>query len=203
VRASKALFPHAATPDAAMDGRPPGRVRHSSSQYDFVKLRVWLGEGEDRHATVLSRFLLCRTLTAAKVPLAVAVKVALEVKKTLVDSDQLDVTQAQLEAVLFRVMRKRAYGDDVASRYRMLAAFHVKRAPLIVLVCGSVCTGKSTIAAALSQACARFLCSRALSSCLEQPPEPLEPVAQRLNLPNMLQTEVVYEARRCCSCLRT
>jgi len=43
------------------------RVRHSSSQYDFVKVRVWLGEGEDRHATVLSRFLLVRTLTAAKV----------------------------------------------------------------------------------------------------------------------------------------
>ena len=45
----------------------PARVRHSSSQYDFVKVRVWLGDGEDRHATVLSRFLLVRTLTAAKV----------------------------------------------------------------------------------------------------------------------------------------
>ena len=32
-----------------------------------MKLRVWLGDGEDRHATVLSRFLLCRTLTAARV----------------------------------------------------------------------------------------------------------------------------------------
>jgi hypothetical protein len=31
-----------------------------------VKVRVWLGESEDRHATVLSRFVLCRTLTAAK-----------------------------------------------------------------------------------------------------------------------------------------
>jgi hypothetical protein len=76
-----------------MDGRTPARVRHSSSQcvcyyiaaaysqtwaptssrcasphtrYDFVKVRVWLGESEDRHVTVLSRFVLCRTLTAAK-----------------------------------------------------------------------------------------------------------------------------------------
>jgi len=49
-----------------MEAHALPRVRHSSSQYDFVKVRVWLGDGEDRHATVLSRFLLVRTLTAAK-----------------------------------------------------------------------------------------------------------------------------------------
>ena len=49
-----------------MEAHALPRVRHSSSQYDFVKVRVWLGEGDDRHATVLSRFLLVRTLTAAK-----------------------------------------------------------------------------------------------------------------------------------------
>ena len=57
------LSPAAAPAPAAAAS---GRVRHSySSAYDFVKVRVWLGDGEERHATVLSRFLLVRTLTAA------------------------------------------------------------------------------------------------------------------------------------------
>ena len=85
-------------------------------------------------------------------PYDAAVKVALHVKKELVDGDQLDVSQAQLEATIFRVMRKRAFGDDFVSRYRMLSAFHLKRAPLVLLIVGGVCTGKTTVATKLSQA---------------------------------------------------
>lgn len=96
-----------------------------------------------------------RVLAPAQVPYEAAVKVALRVKKDLVDADALDVSQAQLEAVVFRVLRKRAFGDDTVSRYRMLSAFHVKRTPLIILVCGSVCCGKSTVATKLSQARSR------------------------------------------------
>ena len=84
-------------------------------------------------------------------PYDAAVKVALHVKKELVDGDQLDVSQAQLEATIFRVMRKRAFGDDFVSRYRMLSAFHLKRAPLVLLIGGGVCTGKTTVATKLSQ----------------------------------------------------
>ena len=84
-------------------------------------------------------------------PYDAAVKVALHVKKELVDGDQLDVSQAQLEATIFRVMRKRAFGDDFISRYRMLSAFHLKRAPLVLLIVGGVCTGKTTVATKLSQ----------------------------------------------------
>ena len=72
-------------------------------------------------------------------------------KKELVDGDLLDVSQAQLEATIFRVMRKRAFGDDFISRYRMLSAFHLKRAPLVLLIVGGVCTGKTTVATKLSQ----------------------------------------------------
>ena len=86
-----------------------------------------------------------------QVPYDAAVKVALHVKKELVDGDQLDVSQAQLEATIFRVMRKRAFGDDFVSRYRMLSAFHLKRAPLVLLIVGGVCTGKTTVATKLSQ----------------------------------------------------
>ena len=88
-------------------------------------------------------------------PYEAAVKVALHVKKELVDGDLLDVSQAQLEATIFRVLRKRAFGDDFISRYRMLSSFHLKRAPLVLLVVGGVCTGKTTLATKLSQVCFR------------------------------------------------
>ncbi len=104
-----------------------------------------------------------------QVPYDAAVKISLEVKKQLVDSDQLDVSQAALETALFRVMRKRAFADDYVQRYRMLTAFHLKRAPLIILLAGGLCSGKSTAASQLSQ---------------------------RLNLPNVVQTDMVLEVRR-------
>jgi hypothetical protein len=40
--------------------------RNASSKYDFVKVKVWLGENAD-HYYVLSRFLLSRMLTVTKV----------------------------------------------------------------------------------------------------------------------------------------
>lgn len=133
-----------------------------------MQVRIWLGRDGQRHAVVFSRFLLVRSLTAARVPYDAAVKVALEVKKQLVDSDQLDVEAASFEGAVFNVMRQRHYGDEFIALYREVTSFHTKRAPLIVLICGGVCTCKSTVAASL---------------------------AQRLNLPNVLQTDLVAEAR--------
>lgn len=40
--------------------------RNTSSKYDFVKVKVWLGDNAD-HYYVLSRFLLSRMLTVTKV----------------------------------------------------------------------------------------------------------------------------------------
>ncbi|KAG8100829.1 hypothetical protein GUJ93_ZPchr0013g34903 [Zizania palustris] len=142
--------------------------RNASSKYDFVKVKVWLGENAD-HYYVLSRFLLCRMLTVTKIPNHVAIKIALELKKLLVDNSLLDVSQSDLEANLFKLMEKRGYGEDYINRYKMMTRFHHQRVPLVVLVCGTACTGKSTIATQL---------------------------AGRLNLPNVLQTDMVYELLR-------
>ncbi|KAL9274811.1 2-phosphoglycerate kinase-like protein [Drosera capensis] len=118
--------------------RPSGFAsRNASSKYDFVKVKVWLGDNAD-HYYVLSRFLLSRMLTVTKIPNHVAIKIALELKKLLIDNSLLDV-------------------------------FHHQRVPLVILVCGTACSGKSTIATQL---------------------------AQRLNLPNVLQTDMVYELLR-------
>lgn len=142
--------------------------RNVSSKYDFVKVKVWLGDNAD-HYYVLSRFLLSRMLTVTKIPNHVAVKIALELKKLLIDNSLLDVSQSDLEANLFKLMERRGYGEEYINLYKMMTRFHHQRVPLVILVCGTACVGKSTIATQL---------------------------AQRLNLPNVLQTDMVYELLR-------
>ncbi|KAL9689720.1 hypothetical protein QQ045_010109 [Rhodiola kirilowii] len=142
--------------------------RNTSSKYDFVKVKVWLGDNAD-HYYVLSRFLLSRMLTVTKIPNHVAIKIALELKKLLIDNSLLDVSQSDLEANLFKLMERRGYGEEYINRYKMMTRFHHQRVPLVILVCGTACAGKSTIATQL---------------------------AQRLNLPNVLQTDMVYELLR-------
>ncbi|KAL4557167.1 hypothetical protein LXL04_035339 [Taraxacum kok-saghyz] len=143
-------------------------TRNGSSKYDFVKVKVWLGDNAD-HYYVLSRFLLSRMLTVTKIPNHTALKIALELKKLLVDNSLLDVSQSDLETNLFKLMKWRGYGQKYINRYRMMTRFHHQRVPLVILVCGTACVGKSTIATQL---------------------------AQRLNLPNVLQTDMVYELLR-------
>lgn len=143
-------------------------ARNASSKYDFVKVKVWLGDNAD-HYYVLSRFLLSRMLTVTKIPNHVAIKIALELKKLLIDNSLLDVSQSDLEANLFKLMERRGYGVEYINRYKMMTRFHHQRVPLVILVCGTACTGKSTISTQL---------------------------AQRLNLPNVLQTDMVYELLR-------
>ncbi|KAM0934314.1 putative P-loop containing nucleoside triphosphate hydrolase [Dioscorea sansibarensis] len=160
------------SPDGGIDSPslPRSRLsaRNASSKYDFVKVKVWLGGNAD-HYYVLSRFLLSRMLTVTKIPNHVAVKIALELKKLLVDNSLLDVSQSDLEANLFKLMERRGFGEEYINRYRMMTRFHHQRVPLVILVCGTACAGKSTIATLL---------------------------AQRLNLPNVLQTDMVYELLR-------
>lgn len=143
-------------------------TRNASSKYDFVKVKVWLGDNAD-HYYVLSRFLLSRMLTVTKIPNHVALKIALDLKKLLIDNSLLDVSQSDLEANLFKLMERRGYGQEYINRYKMMTRFHHQRVPLVILVCGTACVGKSTIATQL---------------------------AQRLNLPNVLQTDMVYELLR-------
>lgn len=66
-------------------------------------------------------------------------------------------------------MLKRGYGEDYVHRYRMVTEFHHQRVPLVILIGGVAAVGKSTIASQLSQ---------------------------RLNLPNVLHTELAYDLLR-------
>ncbi|XP_008802818.1 uncharacterized protein LOC103716556 isoform X3 [Phoenix dactylifera] len=165
---SHAPPPRESSSEDKKEAAPSLPARNASSKYDFVKVKVWLGDNAD-HYYVLSRFLLSRMLTVTKIPNHVAIKIALELKKLLVDNSLLDVSQSDLEANLFKLMERRGYGEEYINRYKMMTRFHHQRVPLVILVCGTACVGKSTIATQL---------------------------AQRLNLPNVLQTDMVYELLR-------
>lgn len=159
---------HAVAPVAGEGSSVPRPSRGAASKYDFVKVKVWLGTNAD-HYYVLSRFLVSRMLLVTKIPNHVAIKISLELKKLLIDNSLLDVSQSDLEANLFKLMERRGYGAEYIERYKMMTRFHHQRTPLVILVCGTACVGKSTIATQ---------------------------IAQRLNIPNVLQTDMVYELLR-------
>lgn len=147
---SSPLAPPSAAAEAAATHHPPPPLSH-------------------RHYYVLSRFLVSRTLTSILIPPPVAVALSLELKKQLVDSDRFDIDQHDLESQLFALMRSKGYGRRYEESYRAMTTFHHDRTPLLVLVGGSYCTGKSTLASKL---------------------------AQRMNLPNVLQTDMLADLLR-------
>eukprot|EP00884_Botryococcus_braunii_P006300 jgi/Botrbrau1/15671/Bobra.4_1s0053.2 len=131
---------------ASLTVAPREQSRSSGSKYDFVKVKVWLGENQSHHY-VLSRFLISRMLTVTKIP----------------------YIKAHFEDILFHIMRSRGFGDEYVQRYKMVSQFFQQRRPLIILICGLPCTGKSTVA---------------------------QQLASRLNLPNVLQTDIICELLR-------
>ncbi|OZJ05377.1 hypothetical protein BZG36_01995 [Bifiguratus adelaidae] len=143
--------------------RSATRSKTFSSKYDFVKVRVELSS---QHYYVLSRFLVSRMLTAARIRQAHALRIALDLKKRLVDRDILVISQKDMERELFWLMARLGYGMENIILYRKIAWFHHQRIPLILLVAGTACIGKSTIATQL---------------------------AERLNLSNVVKTDVVYD----------
>ncbi len=124
---------------------------------------------------------------------------------------KLPRAQDHFEAILFNVMRARGFGDDYVERYKMVTKFFQQRRPLIVLICGVPCTGMQLLISQLhldhvylrgpkscGVACycsvkklvVRVSVSFAGKSTLAQQ------LASRLNMPNVLQTDAIYEV--CC-----
>ncbi|KAI9303720.1 hypothetical protein BJ944DRAFT_231913, partial [Cunninghamella echinulata] len=146
-----------------MDEKDIKSQKNSASKYDFVKVRVHLS---DQHYYVLSRFILCRMLTAAQISYSHALRIALDLKKRLVDQGQLDISQQELQKELFELFNEHGYGDIHVKRYKTVSSFHHQRIPLVILIAGTGLTGKSTMATRLSE---------------------------RLNLSSVLKTDVIYD----------
>lgn len=69
-------------------------------------------------------------------------KIALELKKTLVDQNRLNVSQAELEELLFSLMARRGFGPQYIQAYTTVAAFYQRRQPLVVVLMGAPWTGQ-------------------------------------------------------------
>lgn len=50
-----------------------------------------------------------------------AVRIALDLKKSLVDQGRLDISQSELEVELFRIMNKYDYGEINIQLYKMIS----------------------------------------------------------------------------------
>ncbi|KEG15191.1 ATP/GTP nucleotide-binding protein [Trypanosoma grayi] len=118
-----------------------------SSKYDRVKIKVHLG-GE--HYYILSRFLLSKMLTFCKLPTTAAARVSLALKKFFVDQEKLEITQAELETATFCTMAQYGYGEAHARLFPLMTRFYIERVPLVILIAGSGCCGKTAIAHSLS-----------------------------------------------------
>eukprot|EP00879_Flechtneria_rotunda_P008427 GHRR01008828.1.p1 GENE.GHRR01008828.1~~GHRR01008828.1.p1 ORF type:complete len:921 (+),score=400.41 GHRR01008828.1:941-3703(+) len=77
--------------------------------------------------------------------------------------------QADLEAVLFSIVRSKGFDEQYIDCYKMVTQFYQQRQPLCIIICGTAWTGKSTIA---------------------------QQLAARINIPNVMQTDIVYELLR-------
>jgi 2-phosphoglycerate kinase len=121
--------------------------RRNYSKYDFVKIKVLLGD----HHFIFSRFLVSRILTLIKIQQKDAIKITLNLKKYLVDENMLELEQVKLEEYLFKVMTSFGYGGHFVNRYRMISRFYHKRVPLLILVAGTGCVGMSTLVTQLAE----------------------------------------------------
>ena len=121
--------------------------------------------------------------------------------------------------MVFGLLRARGYGDEYVARYRLVARFFAQKRPLIILIAGSACTGAAMacrhargggqrmagwLCPGAARACA-CACPAAHRCCLAYAPPVLrlagksslaQQLASRLNLPNVLQTDVLYEVRK-------
>ena len=62
--------------------------RKTYSKYDLVKVKVYLAD----HFYIFSRFLISRVLTLIKVKEKDAIKMTLDVKKSLVEENKLEIS---------------------------------------------------------------------------------------------------------------
>ncbi|CDW77269.1 UNKNOWN [Stylonychia lemnae] len=121
--------------------------RKTYSKYDLVKVRVILQD----HFYIFSRFLISRVLTLIKVKEKDSIRMTLEVKKMLIESNRLEISQAELESYLFEVLKKFGYNDEFVKQYKMITAFYQKRLPFIIMIVGTDCMGKSTLVTQLGE----------------------------------------------------
>jgi hypothetical protein len=62
------------------------------------------------------------------------------------------VLQAQLEDVLFSIVRAKGFDEAYIDCYRMVTQFYQSRQPLCIIICGAAWTGKAQLLTLLPRA---------------------------------------------------
>lgn len=140
-------------------------IERKISKFDIMKITVTLGD----HFYVFSRFLVSRILTMNKIPPKDSIRIAMDLKKMLVEEEKFELKQAEIEIYLFRIMSGYNYGEAYINRYQMMSRFYASRAPLLIIIAGPPVCGKSTLVTRL---------------------------ADRVNVANVLQTSIVTSVMR-------
>lgn len=130
------------------------------SKYDLIKIKVFLGQ----HWFVFSRYILAGILQVIHINERDSQKIAYLLKKKLVEQGLTTVSLGDFQVQLFNLLFELGYDQSFKNRYLMMNKFYSNRAPLIILIAGSVLVGKSSIANQLSE---------------------------RINISNVLQTKIV------------
>lgn len=71
----------------------------------MVKIKVRL----DEHFYIFSRFLISRMLTLSRIKKLDAIQIAKDIKKQLIDRNQLEINSNDLESLIFETMTKFGY----------------------------------------------------------------------------------------------
>lgn len=147
-------------------------VQARSSKYDYVKIRVWLhhtpataqshnnipNNDTVNHWYVLSRYVLSRLISSCTgLRSNVAVTIALQLKKNLVDNGQLDITQAELNEYITQLIQQynSTQHDAVqypqyVDQYNQLQQWQSAHICTIILIAGTYGCNKHMIGARLA-----------------------------------------------------
>lgn len=137
-------------------------IKGASSRYDYVKVRVWLGS---KYYYVLSRFSVSQILMLCRVPQKEAQKIALRLKKHLVDQGILDIEQERLNQTLFQVAQGFGVSETTFQLYAKVLKYYQLKLPCIIVLYG------------VDQVTMMEIAGR---------------IAERLNIYNVLDTDTVY-----------
>ena len=67
---------------------------------------------------------MSRILTLIKIRERDAIKITLDIKKELVEHLRIEITQQELEKILFRKIEEFQYGERFINRYKLVTKFY-------------------------------------------------------------------------------
>ena len=123
------------------------KKRNIRTKYDNISVKVLI----DGYEYIFSRFNLSRYLRACQIPSNISVDISRKIKEDLINNGQFSITQEDLTKKVFELISKYDSSNNFKRRYRLIQHFNLERIPLIILISGSIFSGKSSISFQLGE----------------------------------------------------